>query len=83
MNEMDRDRLKNLKLSLSAHISEISDAYEKENYLFMSDAASAIEKIAYTINYLESDCRMRDRSKDLSCSIHGESSMTCIEEGKP
>ena len=80
MNEIDSDRLKNLKLSLSAHISELNDAYEKKNYNFMSDVASTIEKIAYTITYLEADCRIRNGSNDSGCTTQGVSPLTDTEE---
>ena len=57
MNKSDRDRLENLKQSLSVHLTALNDAYTGKKYLYMSEEAAAIEKITYTIAYLESQIR--------------------------
>ena len=53
MTREDKERLENLNTALDIQMSLLKTAYESKNYVSMSECASKIERLTYTINYLK------------------------------
>ena len=51
--EIDAERIENLKKSLSVQLLALGNARTKEDYISMSEIASNIEKMSYTISFLK------------------------------
>lgn len=58
-NKIDAIRLENLCTALDIQVGLLKSAYESKNYINMSECASNIEKLSYTINYLNSNVQMK------------------------